>query len=259
MKAGWYHDLGLGKWMLVRWRKKRLQITRITKKHDQTAIIRGELENVRQKVKRFNGTRSSAMKYDIYRDPLYRSEFDASSEWQAIEKWLDGMEAGDLGTIMDCEAVVYVSDEHGNTTEFTLGRSMNEFVANRVDGKPWLPNMSQTWSRHNPSRTTDPADLYCHGVGEPNTTDQTFHLGVSCYGPNKDGKFCGTISVESITIHSETYNTLDEARQESLGKLLEYITVTLGFSRTEAIEKLGKECNDRRKNADSDERTSVDG
>lgn len=165
------------------------------------------------------------MKYDIYGNKI-----DASSEWEAVEKWMD--EENDLQAIMDCEITVYVSDEHGNATEFTLDKSMEEFVANRADGKPWVPKK---------------------------TTNQTFHLGVSCYGPNKDGKFCGSISVESTTIHRETYNTLDEARQESLGKLLESITVTLGFSRTEAIERLGKECNDRRKNSNSDERASVDG
>lgn len=162
-------------------------------------------------------------------------QFKAPTPWKAVELWLDTMKADDLQNLLAAELVLCVESDRC-IIAFTVGKQCDGgFVVDRTDGKPW------------------------HVTKSGSMPNQTFHLGVSCYGPNKDGKFCGTISVESITIHSETYNTLDEARQESLGKLLEYITVTLGFSRTEAIEKLGKECNDRRKNADSDERTSVDG
>jgi hypothetical protein len=173
--------------------------------------------------------------------------------WSAVEQWLDEMpkdaleDAHQKGTrYVLHESVEDQSKEF--TVTFTVGKQQGEFTADRVDGLGWeLPE----WAGY-VDLDRLPVDLSCH----PN---QTFHLGVSCYGPDKSGKFRGAISVDSTTIHSKQYDTLDEARQETMGKLLECITVTLGFSRKEEIERLGKEVRHGRQNTGDNEGPLVDG
>lgn len=66
-------------------------------------------------------------------------------------------------------------------------------------------------------------DLSCHGVGEDcsEASTQTFHIGLSVYGPNDEGKFRGAISVDSDpgTVHSEEYPDFATAQTETVAAL----------------------------------------
>jgi hypothetical protein len=129
---------------------------------------------------------------------------------RAIEEWMEGCDPSELEDYHD--VTFRAVDDDGNSRFFVVTERNDDFYADPVDDKGPLK--------------------------EPG---QTFHLGLSCYGPNGDGKFRGAISVDSVSLFSAEFDTLDDARAETTGKLLEFITRTLGFSRQDAIEEISKE------------------
>jgi hypothetical protein len=124
------------------------------------------------------------------------------------------MEGCDPSELEDYHDVTFRAvDDEGNSRFFVVVQQNDDYYAEPVDDKGPLK--------------------------EPG---QTFHLGLSCYGPNDEGKFRGAISVDSVSLFSQgEFDTLDDARAETVGKLLEFITLTLGFSRKDAIERISKD------------------
>jgi len=167
------------------------------------------------------------MNFQVFRGntPLHRS--NAKTMARAIEEWMEVCCGEDLQAASD--EIFRAEDAQGNSRFFKIVEQNDDFYAEPVDDKGPL---------------TPPSE--------------TFHLGLSCYGPNGEGKFRGAISVDSVTLFSEEFDTLDDARAETMGKLLEFTTRTLGFSRKEAIDEISKEARHGR-HTDCDAGPALDG
>jgi len=179
------------------------------------------------------------VEYIIYEDKPVSSpsKFETESKLQAVELWLDEMTGEFLHKASDDNSTFIVMEKgKGGHVSFYVEFSEedDDFAANRSDGREWH-NLTFGYDDDDSKKAEEKANY-------------TFHLGVSCHGPNAGGKFRGAISVDSITLHNEEYDGPQEARQETMGQLLDLITRTLGFSRKDVIEELGKEANHGREN-----------